>query len=72
MISTKIKIILKILFLKFNNINILFGEKILIYKFYISKKTLPIIKQIQIIKKINFVIAALNINKEIFIVYITI
>ena len=47
--NTKFKVILKKLFLKTSNTDILFGKKMFILKFYIINKTLPTIKQVQII-----------------------
>lgn len=69
MFDTKIEVILEIFFLKFSNTNILFREKKLIWRFYIINKALSIIKQIQIINKIDFIMVELDTNNEIFIIY---
>ena len=50
--NTKVKVVLEIHFLKFSNANILFKEKILIWKSYTTSKALSIIKQVYIIYKI--------------------
>ena len=70
--DTKFKVILKIFFLKINNINILFGKEILIWKSYITNKALSIIKQVQIIDLKEFVMMALNTDNKIFVVYMVI
>ena len=44
--NTKFKVILKMFFSKISNANILFGEKTLTWKSYITNKTLLIIKQV--------------------------
>ena len=70
--NTKFEIILRIFFLKLSNINMLFDEKTLIQKIYITNKVLPTIKQIQVINKKNFVIVTLDINNKIFVIYVAI
>ena len=71
-INPKFEIILEIFFLKISNADMLFGEKILTWKSYITNKALPTTKQVQIVNSKEFVIAALNINSETFIVHMTI
>ena len=60
------------LFLKISNANISFSEKIFMWKSYITNKVLFITKQVQIIDPKKFVIAALDINNKIFVVYMVI
>ena len=44
MADTKFAVILRMIFLKINNINMLFSEEILMWKFYIINKALFITK----------------------------
>lgn len=46
MANTKIKVVLGMFSLKYSNINILFDDKILIWRFYTINKALFTIKQI--------------------------
>ena len=71
-VDNKFEVILGMLFLKLNNANVLFGEKILIWRSYTTNKVLFTSKQVQIIDKKNFVIVALDTNSKIFIIYMTI
>ena len=72
MTNTKFEKILKILFLKLNNIDLSFDKKILMWRTYTINKALSTIKQVQIIDKKNFIIAALDANKKTFIMHIAI
>ena len=60
------------LFLKLSNADILFSEKILIYKIYTTNKVLSITKQVLIINKKIFIIVVININSKIFVIYMAI
>ena len=70
MTDTQFEVILEILFLKISNADMLFDEKTLTWKTYITNKALFTIKQIQIINKNDFVIAALDADSETFVVHI--
>ena len=70
--NTKFKVILEMFFLKFSNADMSFDEKTLIWRIYTTNKALPITKQVQIIDKKNFVIAALDANSEMFVVHMAI
>ena len=59
-------------FLKISNADILFGERTLTWKSYTTIKTLPIIKQVKIVDPKEFVIAALDADSKIFVVYVAI
>ena len=72
MTNTKFEIILGMLFLKISNADVSFGEKILMWKSHTTNKALPITKQIQIVNPKEFVIAALDINNEMFVMYVAI
>ena len=70
--NTKFEITLGMFFLKLSNTNMSFSKIILIQKTYTINKTLPIIKQVQIIDKKDFIITVLNTNSKILMVYIII
>ena len=70
--NTKFEVVLRMFFLKFSNTDILFNEEILIQKTYITNKALSIFKYVQIIDKKDFVIAVLDANSKMFIVYVAI
>ena len=59
-------------FFKLSNANILFSDKTLIWKSHIANKTLLIVMQILIIDPKKVIIAILNIDSKIFIIYIAI
>ena len=71
-VDTKFEVILGLLFLKINNADMLFGEKTLTWKTYTINKALPTTKQVQIINKKNFVIAALDADSKIFVIHVVI
>lgn len=58
------------LFLKISNTNILFNKENLRWKSYTINKTLLTTKQVQIIKKKDFVIVELDINRKTFVLYV--
>lgn len=62
--------ILKKFFLSFNNANMKFKEKELIWKIYSISKTLSTIKQVQLIDCKKFAGTVLDPNKEVFVVYL--
>ena len=70
--NTKFKIILGISFLKFSNVDMLFGEKTLTWRTYTTNKALFTTKQVQIIDKKNFVIAVLDANSKTFVMHMAI
>lgn len=70
--DTQVKVILKMLFLKINNMNMSFNKETLIWRFYITNKVLAITKQVQIINKKNYIITVLDINSKIFVQYMVI
>ena len=70
--NTKFEIILGIFFLKFSNMNMSFNEETFTWRTYTTNKALPTTKQVQIINKKDFIIAALDTNNEMFIVHMTI
>ena len=70
--DTKFEIILEMLFLKISNTDVSFDKKILTWKTYITNKTLPITKQVQIINKKDFVIVTLDADNKTFMMHVTI
>ena len=70
--NIKFEIILEMLFLKLNNIDMLFDKKTLTWRIYTTNAALPTIELVQIIDKKNFVIATLNANSEMFVIHIAI
>ena len=59
-------------FLKISNVDILFGEETLTWKTYTTNEALSTTKRVQIINKKDFVITALDINSETFMVHVAI
>ena len=59
-------------FLKISNADVLFGEKILMWRTYTINKALFIIKQVQIVNPKELVIAALDIDNKTFVMHIAI
>ena len=72
MADIKFEVILGMLFLKISNVNMLFDKKTLMWRTYTTNKALSIIKQVQIVDLKKFVIAALNIDSKIFVMYMAI
>ena len=70
--NIKFEVILKILFLKISNANIFFSKKILMWKTYTTNEALLITEQVLIIILKEFVIAELDIDSKIFVVYVAI
>lgn len=70
--DTKFMVILRMIFLKISNTNVLFAEKTLMQKFYTINKALPIIKKVQIIVLKEFIIITLDADSEMFTVYVAI
>ena len=60
------------LFLKLSNANMLFGKRILIWKFYITNKILPTSKRVQLIDPKEFVIVALDVDSKTFVMHVAI
>ena len=69
---TKFEVILEMPFLKISNADISFGKKTLMWKTYTTNKTLSTTKQVQIINKKDFVIAALDANSKMFVMHVAI
>ena len=72
MANTKFEVILEMPFLKISNANVSFGKKTLTWRTYITNKALSTTKQVQIVDPKKFVIVALDINSETFVVHIAI
>lgn len=61
---------MSILFLTFDNVNMLFVEQEPTWRLYTPAKALPITKQMQIISQKAFTILNLNPGKEVFVIHI--
>ena len=72
MADAQFEVILRMLFLKINNPDVLFSEKTLTWKSYTTNKALPTIKQVQLVNQKKFVIAAIDADNETFVVHVTI
>ena len=72
MADTKFKVILEIPFLKLSNTDVSFSEEILTWKSYTTNKALPTTKRVQLVDPNKFVIAALDVDRETFIMHVTI
>ena len=58
------------LFLTFSRADIWFAKQKFVERIYIAAEALPIIRYVKIIRKREFTIAVLDINNEIFVIYI--
>ena len=72
MANTKFEVVLGMPFLKISNANVAFGEKTLTWKSYTTNKALPTTEQVQLVDSKEFVIAALNVDSETFVVHVAI
>ena len=69
--NLSIKMVLKMLFFIFSNVNMLFAKQELIRRFYIIIKALSTIKQVKIIYKRKFTKMVLDKNVKVFVLHIT-
>ena len=69
--NINIEVVLSIFFLTFNNVDIQFAEKKLIWRTYITKKALPATRLVKFIDKKEFAITMLDKNIETFVIYIS-
>ena len=72
MADTKFEVVLEMTFLKISNANVAFDEEILTLKSYTTNKALPTTEQIQLVDPKEFIIAALGMDSETFVVYMAI
>ena len=70
--NTKFKMVLKMPFLKISNADIAFNKGTLTWKLYTTNKALPTIKRVQLVNPKKFVIAALDVDSETFIIYVAV
>ena len=70
--NTKFKVILRMPFLKISNADLVFGERKLMWKSYITNKALPTTERVQLVNPKEFVIAVMDTNSETFVMHITI
>ena len=72
MADTKFEVILGMPFLKISNADVSFGEGTLTWKTYTTNEALPTTERVQIVDPKEFVIAALDVNSETFVVHVAI
>ena len=72
MVDIKFEVILKILFLKISNTDILFDKETFMWKSYTTNKALFIIEQVQIVDLKEYVIAALDTHSKTFVIHVAI
>ena len=70
--DTKFEVILEMPFLKISNADVLFGEGILTWRTYTTNEALPTTERVQIVDPKEFVIAALDVDSETFVVHVAI
>ena len=70
--DTKFEVILGMPFLKISNADVSFGEETLTWRTYTINKALSITKRVQIVDPKEFVIAALDVDSETFVVHVAI
>ena len=70
--DTKFQMVLGMLFLKISNADVAFGKETLMWKSYTANEALPTTEQIQLVDLMEFVIAALDVDSETFVVYVAI
>ena len=72
MADIKFEIILRMSFFKISNTDVSFANKTLTWRSYSINKAFPITKQVRIINKTDFVIAAIDANSKTYMVYVAI
>lgn len=72
MTNTKVKMVLKMFFFKFNNTDMRFDNKMLIQKFYTANKIVVITNLVKIVDLTKFIIAAYYADSKMFVVHMII
>ena len=72
MADTKFEVILGMPFLKISNADVSFSKKTLTWRIYTTNKSLPTTEQVQIVDFKKFVIAALDVGNETFVMHVVI
>ena len=70
--NTKFKVILGMLFLKISTADVSFGKKTLTWRTYTTNKALPTTERVQIVDLKEFVIVALDVDNETFVMHVAI
>ena len=65
-----LEVVLEMFFLTFSRADIQFAEQEFVWKTYMAAEALPITKRVEIIYKWEFVVAALNADDKIFMIYV--
>ena len=68
----KFEVVLEMLFLKISNADVVFGKETLTWKSYTINEALPTTEWVQLVDPKEFVIAALDVDSEAFIVHMAI
>ena len=71
-VNTKFEVILGMPFLKISNADVSFGKETLIWRTYTTNKALPTTKRVKIVDPKKFVIAALDVDNETFVIHVAI
>ena len=70
--DTKFEVVLGMSFLKISKANVAFGEETLTWKSYTTNKALSTTERVQLVNPKEFVIAALDVDSETFVVHVAI
>lgn len=68
--DTSMKLVLEIIFLAFNNVNIQFDAQSFTWRLYTAAKALLTARQVEMIDKDKFAMAALNENIKTYVIYV--
>ena len=70
--DTKFEVVLRMFFLKISNADIAFGERTFTWKSYTINEALSTTKRVQLVDPKEFIIAALDVDSETFVMHIAI
>ena len=70
--NIKFEVILEMFFLKISNTDVSFNKGTLTWRTYTTNEALPTTEQVQIIDPKEFIIAALDVNSETFVMHVAI
>ena len=70
--DTKFEMVLGMPFLKISNADVAFSERTLTWKSYTTSEALPTTKRVQLVDPKEFVIAALDVDNETFVMHVAV
>ena len=70
--DTKFEVVLGMPFLKISNADVAFSERTLTWKSYTTSEALPTTKRVQLVDPKEFVIAALDVDNETFVMHVAV